>query len=71
MRSLGARMYRAPFETRRLLEEAGYVFDGTSWVRRDQPPGVLQGRALDGEIAAHMTTDQIVAWIKAGETDKP
>ena len=47
------------------------MFDGTSWVRRDQPPGVRQGRALDGEIAAHMTTDQIAAWIKAGETDKP
>jgi hypothetical protein len=71
MRILDARMYRAPFETRRLLEEAGYVYDGTSWVRREHPPGVVQSRTLDGEIAAHMTTDQVVAWIRAGETEKP
>jgi hypothetical protein len=64
---------RAKYVIRKMLEDAGYVFDAKlkAWVRRDDRarPGVLTGRVLDDEIAKYMTADQVEAWIRAGERD--
>ena len=47
---------------RQLLEAAGYVFNSelNLWIN-----GQLD-RALDGKIAATLTTEQVGAWIAAG-----
>jgi hypothetical protein len=64
-------MLRTPPANRALLEQGGYVFDASigAWKRRGENPSVLTGRVLDADIACGLTTEQIVAWIKAGEAD--
>ena len=63
-------MLRTSPANRELLEQAGYVFDAAigAWIRRGEHPSFLQGRVLDADIACGLTREQIIAWIKAGET---
>jgi hypothetical protein len=57
-------MRPTPREVHELMEAAGYAWnaDLDGWTR----PG--DERTLDAEVASTMRRDQLIAWLKAGET---
>ena len=62
-------MTRTPLAIREMLEAAGYVWDVglKGWRRKGEQPGLIHGRVLDADIACGLTSEQVAAWIKAGE----
>ena len=59
--------YMVPPNIRRLLEEAGYVWDEA----RQEWVNPASKRELDPVIAASLTAEQINSWIAAGRDRKP
>jgi hypothetical protein len=48
-------------QNRRLLEDAGYSFDGEAWVHPQT------GRSLDGTVAEMLSPLRVWQWIDDGE----
>jgi hypothetical protein len=48
-------------QNRRLLQDAGYVWNGEAWVH------LRTGRTLDGAVADAMTPLQVSRWVDDGE----
>jgi hypothetical protein len=63
-------MQQTPPPSRTLLEQAGYVWDDEveGWVRQGEKRDLFHGRLLDGAIAASLTPEQLLSWIRAGES---